>query len=147
MLHRLCGPPSIPLSFNLAAVLPRRCAYRVSYDTETLWAPTSSAHRLRRGLPGYLILFAPHAFAPQRQIRARKPPSPLMFLRISTNFTSTLGIPLSSLVLKSTSIKRSSRVKPEAFTLDLINSLHALYAQSFRTTLAPSVLPRLLARS
>ena len=34
MLHRLCGPPSIPLSFNLAAVLPRRGAYRVSYDTE-----------------------------------------------------------------------------------------------------------------
>jgi len=24
MLHRLCGPPSIPLSFNLAIVLPRR---------------------------------------------------------------------------------------------------------------------------
>ncbi len=24
MLHRLCGPPSIPLSFSLAAVLPRR---------------------------------------------------------------------------------------------------------------------------
>jgi len=23
MLHRLCDPPSIPLSFNLAAVLPR----------------------------------------------------------------------------------------------------------------------------
>jgi hypothetical protein len=34
MLHRLCGPPSIPLSFNLAAVLPRRSAYRVSFDTE-----------------------------------------------------------------------------------------------------------------
>src|SRR3546814_6588898 len=28
MLHRLCGPPSIPLSFNLAAVLPRRMADR-----------------------------------------------------------------------------------------------------------------------
>ena len=26
-----------------------------------------SAHRLRRGLPGYLILFAPHAVAPQCQ--------------------------------------------------------------------------------
>ncbi len=25
--------------------------------------PTPSAHRLQRGLPGYLILFAPHAFA------------------------------------------------------------------------------------
>ena len=29
--------------------------------------PTPSIHRLRRGLPGYLILFAPHAFEPQRQ--------------------------------------------------------------------------------
>jgi len=29
--------------------------------------PTPSIHRLRRGLPGYLILFAPHAFVSQRQ--------------------------------------------------------------------------------
>ncbi len=34
MLHRLCGLPSIPLSFNLAAVLPRRYTSRVSYATE-----------------------------------------------------------------------------------------------------------------
>ncbi len=54
--------------------------------------PTPSAHRLGRGLPGYLILFAPHAFAPERQLHARKPPSPPVFLRISTNFTSTPGI-------------------------------------------------------
>ena len=33
MLHRLCGPPSIPLSFSLATVLPRRNAYRVNYGT------------------------------------------------------------------------------------------------------------------
>ncbi len=33
MLHRLCGPPSIPLSFSLATVLPRRIAYRVSCGT------------------------------------------------------------------------------------------------------------------
>ncbi len=33
MLHRLCGPPSIPLSFSLATVLPRRNAYRVSFGT------------------------------------------------------------------------------------------------------------------
>src|SRR3712207_7627133 len=85
MLHRLCGPPSIPLSFNLAAVLPRRCAYRVGYDTERLGRPTSSAHRLRRGLPGYLILFAPHAVAPQRQVQASSPPSPPVFFPISTN--------------------------------------------------------------
>ena len=31
--------------------------------------PTLSTHRLRRGLPGYLILFAPHAFEPRRQLQ------------------------------------------------------------------------------
>ena len=58
--------------------------------------PTPSIHRLRRGLPGYLILFAPHAFVPQCQFQSSKPPSPLMFLLISTHFTATLGIPLTS---------------------------------------------------
>ena len=129
MLHRLCGPPSIPLSFNLAAVLPRRCAYRVSCDTEELGSPTSSTHRLRRGLPGYLILFAPHAFAPQRQYRASEPPSPLVFLRISTNFTSTLAVPLTSPGLKSSSIEGSSGVELQDFTPDLTIRLRALYAQ------------------
>ena len=36
MLHRLCGPPSIPLSFNLATVLPRRCAHCVNGATELM---------------------------------------------------------------------------------------------------------------
>src|SRR5438552_5385221 len=50
------------------------------------WVPiTPSAHRLGLGLPGYLILFAPLAFAPQRQLRSRKPPSPQVFLPISTH--------------------------------------------------------------
>ena len=93
MLHRLCGPPSIPLSFNLAVVLPRWSAYCVGCGTEDS-SPTPSTHRLRRGLPGYLILFAPHAFEPQRQLSSSKPPSPLVFLLISTHFTATLGIPL-----------------------------------------------------
>ncbi len=34
MLHRLCGSPSIPLSFNLAIILPRRITYRVSSGTQ-----------------------------------------------------------------------------------------------------------------
>ena len=109
--------------------------------------PTSSNHRLGRGLPGYLILFAPHAFEPQRQLCSSKSPSPLMFLLISTHSTATLGIPLTSPTLKSTSFECSSGVKPQAFTFDLINRLHSLYAQSFRTTLTPYVSPRLLARS
>ena len=100
MLHRLCGPPSIPLSFNLAVVLPRWITYCVYSGTEGVNPPTPSNHRLRRGLPGYLILFAPHAFEPQRQLQTREPLSPPVFLHISTHFTATHGIPLSPLALK-----------------------------------------------
>src|ERR687884_2006058 len=106
MLHRLCGSPSIPLSFSLAAVLPRRSAYCVSDSTEGWSPPTLSTHRLRRGLPGDLILFAPHAFAPQRQSRPSELPSQLVFLPISAHFTATPGIPLASSVLKLDSIHR-----------------------------------------
>jgi hypothetical protein len=73
---------------------------------------TPSIHRLRRGLPGYLILFAPHAFAPQRQLQSRKSPSPLVFLLISTHFTATLGIPLSSPVLKTYSFQCFTGLSP-----------------------------------
>ncbi len=103
--------------------------------------PTPSIHRLPRGLPGYLILFAPHAFAPQRQFQSRKPPSPLVFLPISTHFTATPVIPLSSPALQPTSIQSTSHLESRTFTSDLAGRLRALYAQSFRTTLAPYVLP------
>ena len=65
--------------------------------------PTPSIHRLRLGLPGYLIPFATLAFEPQRQLQSRKPPSPLVFFLISTHFTATLGIPLPSPALKKVS--------------------------------------------
>ncbi len=81
--------------------------------------PTPSAHRLRLGLPGYLILFATLAFAPQRQYQAREPPSPLVFSTISTHFTATLSIPLSSPELKTASIERNLLVEPRVFTFDL----------------------------
>ena len=91
--------------------------------------PTPSIHRLRRGLPGYLILFAPHTFVPQRQLQSRKPPSPLVFLLISTHFTATLGIPPASPALQPDSFKCSPGVEPRYFTSDLTNRLRALYAQ------------------
>ncbi len=91
--------------------------------------PTTSTHRLQRGLPGYLILFAPHAFAPQRQYRASESPSPLVFFRISTNFTSTLGVPLTSPELKISGFEGNSEVEPRDFTPNLDIRLRALYAQ------------------
>ena len=68
--------------------LMRLLRHRSPYRT-----PTPSIHRLRRGLPGYLILFAPHAFEPERQLQSSRPPSPPVFLLISTHFTATPGIP------------------------------------------------------
>ena len=109
--------------------------------------PTPSIHRLQCGLPGYLILFAPHTFAPQRQLQSSYPPSPLVFLPISTHFTATPGIPITSPALKLHSFNSTSNLKSWTSTTDLHSRLRALYAQSFRTTLAPYVLPRLLARS
>ena len=74
--------------------------------------PTPSAHRLQRGLPGYLIRFAPHALAPQRQPWPRKPPSPPVFRRISTHFTTTPGIPFPSTTLKIDRPGRLSGLSP-----------------------------------
>ena len=91
--------------------------------------PTPSDHRLRLGLPGYLIPFAPLAFAPQRQKQSREPPSPPVFFPISTHSTATLGIPLSSTVLKPGSFPCGSSVEPRDFTRDLSDRLRALYAQ------------------
>jgi hypothetical protein len=67
--------------------------------------PTPSTQRLRLGLPGYLILFAPPAFAPERQDRPRDPPSPPVFLPISAHFTATPGIPISPTCLEPGSIE------------------------------------------
>ena len=101
----LVRAPSIPLSFNLAVVLPCGVLNAFAAALKGGNPPTLSTHRLRRGLPGYLILFAPHAFEPQRQLQTREPPSPLVFLHISTHFTATHGIPLSSSALKSPSFQ------------------------------------------
>ena len=90
---------------------------------------TPSIHRLQRGLPGYLILFAPLAFAPQRQLWSSEPLSPQVFLPISTHFTATPGIPLTSPTLKHGSFHGSLPVEPGDFTADLPHRLRALYAQ------------------
>ena len=93
MLHRLCGPPSIPLSFSLATVLPRWDTYHFRLATHlTNVRRTASIHRLRRGLPGYLILFAPHAFVHERQYIVSDLPSQSVFCVISMHFTATLHI-------------------------------------------------------
>ena len=97
--------------------------------------PAQAAERVvqfeatRRTLPGFLIPFSPLAFASERQEWPSKPPSPLVFLPISTHFTTTPGIPPSSAVLKPKSFPGPLPVKPGDFTRDFLNRLRALYAQ------------------
>ena len=74
--------------------------------------PTPSVHRLRLGLPGYLILFAPPAFAPQRQWRPSRPPSPSVFFPISAHSTATPGIPPASTALEPPSPEPGPRLSP-----------------------------------
>ena len=122
---RLCGPPSIPLSFSLAAVLPRWMTYRFRLAPED-YSPKASHHRLRRGLPGYLILFDPHAFVPQRRSRPRQMPPQSVFCAISMHFTATPHIPPAATVSQPPSIIGSPGVERRYFTADLKNRLRTL---------------------
>ena len=80
--------------------------------------PTASAHRLLCGLPGYLNLFAPRTFVPQRQYMTSRPPSPhppsppVFFLK-SADFTLPPGIPMPPPVLKPASSRRITGLGPE----------------------------------
>ena len=125
MFLRLCGPPSIPLSFILANVLPRWITYRFPLATYII-SQTASNHRLLRGLPGYLILFDPHAFVPQRQLYPSKLPSQLEFCDISMHFTATHHIPPTLTAFKTISINGTDPVEPGTFTADLTARLRTL---------------------
>ena len=125
MFLRLCGPPSIPLSFTVAGVLPRWNTYRFR-RTAYCVSQTVSIHRLLRGLPGYLILFDPHAFVHERQLRISELPSQSVFCDISKHFTATHHIPPASSVLEHASFNGSAGVEPRHLTADLLYRLRTL---------------------
>ena len=85
-----------------------------------------SSQRLGPGLPGYLIPFAPLAFAPQRQKRTSRALSPPAFLPISTHFTAPPEVPHTPISLKTNSIEGTSAVELQDFTPDLLDRLRAL---------------------
>ena len=91
--------------------------------------PTSSTHRLGRGLRGYLIPFAPHAFVSQCQRMSSTLSSLLAFYHISTDFTPTHGIPGASPLLDSGSFQDMDGVEPRHLTSDFPENLQTLYAQ------------------
>ena len=100
-------------------------AYRFRLATEPM-DPAVSHHRLLRGLPGYLILFDPHAFVPQRQSPLREMPSQSVFCVISMHFTATPHIPPTAGAFQTTSSRGSSTVEQWHFTSRLIIRLRTL---------------------
>jgi hypothetical protein len=79
-------------------------------------SPLPSVHRLRPGLPGYLIPFAPLAFASQRQKGSRTSLSPRAFLPISTHFTAPPEVPGPPTPLEAARIGARSPVEPGDFS-------------------------------
>ncbi len=79
-------------------------------------SPLPSVHRLRPGLPGYLIPFAPLAFASQRQKGSRHSLSPRAFLPISTHFTAPPEVPVPPTPLEAARIGARSPVEPGDFS-------------------------------
>src|SRR4030042_1863487 len=80
--------------------------------------------RLGLGLRRSLICFAPLAFVSECQEGPRKGPSPSVFLMISTHFTASPSVPLSSTPLKSPHLESNAEVEPRAFRFDAENHLH-----------------------
>ena len=78
--------------------------------------PLPSAHRLQPGLPGYLIPFAPLAFASQRQKTSRTSLSPRAFLPISTHFTAPPEVPGPPTFLEKGRFGARSPVEPGDFS-------------------------------
>ncbi len=91
----LVRTPVNSFEFHPCGRTPRWLTYRFPYATPPERG-TASEHRLGRGPPGYLILFAPHAFVPQRQSRPSWLPSQSVFCDISKHFTATCRIPPAS---------------------------------------------------
>ncbi len=87
-----------------------------------------STHRLRRGLLGYLIPFAPHAFVPQCQDSSSKLLSLLVFWLILTHFTTTPAILLTSPCLERRHLSGGPEVELRDLTRDARHHLRTLYA-------------------
>ena len=87
---------------------------------------TPNGHRLQRGLTGYLIPVAPHAFVPHCQTRSSRAPSPQVVLHGLKDFTLTREILPTSPGLKSDSISSHPNSLLLDFTKDLSNQLRTL---------------------
>ncbi len=105
----LVRAPSIHLSFNLRPYSPGGRLNALAPEA-TPQGHNLQVDRLRRGLPGYLILFAP-TLSHLSVSLVQGPPSPPVFLQISAHSPLHLEF-YPSTRLKLASIRCSSQVEP-----------------------------------
>ena len=104
--------PSIPLSFILANV--SQVEYLLRWLRLKPLRLTPSIHRLRRGLPGYLILFAPPRFRASVSVSVSKA---AFATECSSNIYAFRILEIPPLLHSSLTVsKQSPRVKPWVFT-------------------------------
>ena len=145
MLHHLLQAPVNSFEFQPCDRTPQaECLWRQLKQSKFFL--NYSIHNLQYRLPGYLILFATYTFVPQCQFLPKSCLRYRYSFMLSTVITPKHKILLFCIKLKYSSIKSSSKVELQDFTINLQYNLRTLYAQLFRITLAPPVLPRLLAR-
>ena len=124
-------PPLVRAPVNSFEFHRCRRTPQVDYLTLSLWkldgiSQTPSNHRLLRGLPGYLILFDPHAFVLQCQTEPGTLPSQSAFCVISMHFTATPHIPPTAITLKHGRFYGIRSVKQRPLTTDAPHSLRTL---------------------
>ena len=129
MLHRLCGPPSIPLSFSLATVLPRRGTYRVSSGTEGLNTPNTKCPSFTARTTGVSNPVRSPSFRASASVIVQKVafatgvlPNLYAFHRYTWNSTFLSDT-------QEYQFLSPHEVEPRTFKTDLISRLRALYAQ------------------
>ena len=122
----LVRAPVNSFEFHRCRRTPQVGCLTVSLSHSPSIGRTTSIHRLLCGLPGYLILFDPRTFVPQRQLRICEMPSQSEFFVISKHFTATQRIPPTSCALKDTSSRCSADVEHLHFTTRLISGLRSL---------------------
>ena len=126
MFLRLCGPPSIPLSFTVAGVLPRWNAYRFRFATQVALDPNSrhssfTAWTTRVSKPVRYPRF--RASASVRRRYAAFAIGVLRNIYAFHRYTAHSAYFSPSLVRQ---FQRLAGVEPRAFTADLTDRLRTL---------------------
>src|SRR5271157_2406766 len=115
MLHRLCEPPSIPLSFSLATILPRRGTSRFRYGREPIGEPPTQCPSFTARTTGVSNPVCSPSFRVSASADVQDLAFATGFLPISTHFTAPPEVPGPPTSLQTGRFGASSPVEPGAF--------------------------------